>query len=281
MIQGQPQNDNRNSRRISEPCVDRGIEFSGCKRSLALSAVLSLVLGLASPGWVPAAADGSPVQDAPIQTEDAPTNNEARQVPSPWPEGFPDGPWWNDGLFCGPNALYVLMRLNNVPVTMEEVHSKIEIRPGLGCTPEQLKIAGGELGFDLEERFVLVDQLLDLQRPFILHGAQSEDRDDAKGHYWVVVGYDESSQMFAIVDASSGIYRMIRLAQIEKQFSGWVVVPQVTATNSKLVFFRMAFFCSLFLVAFSAGLLLLVDMRLKRKLAAASTTNSAQEPTND
>ncbi len=207
--------------------------------------------------------------------------DDSREIPTPWPEGFPSGPWWNDGLFCGPNALFILLQLHDIPVSIEDVHQRIEIKPGLGCTPEQLRIAGGEFGLDLEERFVPADDLINLRRPFILHGAQTEDRDESKGHFWVVVGYDESSQMFAIVDGSSGIYSMARSAQVEKQYSGWVVVPKVAASDSKLQFAQIAFVVSLGLIAFAAALLLSLDMHIRRSASTVADTakSASRTPT--
>ncbi len=190
--------------------------------------------------------------------------------PDPWPEGFPGGPWWNDGLFCGPNALYVVLRLYDLPVSMEQVHQEIEIDPGRGCTPEQIKVAGEKLGLPMEARFVPADQLIRLRRPFILHGVQAEDREGAKGHFWVVVGYDEDYGAFAVIDGSSGIYSFIKSSQIEKLYSGWVVVPKEAASQAGLDFLRAAFIGSLALVVIVGGYLLLLDMQARRRSNASS-----------
>ncbi|MDA7980832.1 MAG: cysteine peptidase family C39 domain-containing protein, partial [Pirellulales bacterium] len=194
----------------------------------------------------------------------------------PWPRGFPTGPWWNGGLFCGPNALYILMKLHEVPVELEEIHSQISIKPERGCTPHQLVDTGSKLGLPLEVRFVKATDLLEVQRPFILHGAQSEDREDAKGHFWVIVGYDEAARSFAVVDGSSGIYRFTSIAQVEKLFSGWVVVPKVTAAQSGWQISKVAFMSSLALVIVAGVYLLMLDDRVRRLNGQpqASTTAS-------
>lgn len=194
---------------------------------------------------------------------------------SPLPPGFPDGPWWSKGKFCGPNALYVLLKLHDLPVTIEQVHGALTIDPERGCSVEQLKIAGTKLGLPLEDRFVPAAEFDTIPRPFIMHGAVSEDQIETKGHFWIIAGFDKSSDMYAVVDGSSGTYFFFKQSTIEKLFSGWVLVPTSDANNAGVSLLQTAFLGTLFLLAIVSGALLVVDSRARRAKPAAPAESTS------
>lgn len=85
-------------------------------------------------------------------------------------------PPWRDKMDCGPNALYVLMNLEGIQVSLADTKQHVSVNEKYGCSIRSLINAADHFDFSLEARFVSPNDVCKLPRPFILHGLTSHEK---------------------------------------------------------------------------------------------------------
>jgi len=155
---------------------------------------------------------------------------------------------WMRGAHCGPNCLYVCLRLLGVEVELLDVADQFEIRDNTkGCSIDQLATVAKQFGLSGEVRFVSTSHLSTLPMPYILHCTQSE-RSPFSGHFLTVVGHNPQTAQFAIVDGTTGDGSLMAERDLFRSVSGYVFVPASATiggvTKTSLYLQRAAFFLS-------------------------------------
>jgi ABC-type bacteriocin/lantibiotic exporter with double-glycine peptidase domain len=144
-------------------------------------------------------------------------------------ESIPDSTWnwipaWRDQADCGPNALYILMKLEGYNVTLAEIKELVPLDPVKGCSMETLLHASEQLGFTIEARFVKPGEVSKLPRPFILHGITSHENN--LGHFIVVVDYDKKKNIYAQIDPYRETFGWTPEPSVLYGYTGYVLVPK-------------------------------------------------------
>jgi hypothetical protein len=148
--------------------------------------------------------------DAPVRDE--PSDNDLLWKP----------PWREKG-DCGPLALFVLLKLQEVPASVYTVKKLTPVDPQRGCSFVDLKETAERMGLQTEIRFVTPKRLSDLFRPFILHGVTSIEKN--YGHYVVVVAHDGERKMYGAMDPVRERFGWYPEASLHYGYSGYVLVP--------------------------------------------------------
>jgi hypothetical protein len=151
------------------------------------------------------------------------------------PDNLKFEPPWRDKGDCGPLALYLLMRLHDRPVTIDEVKRVVPYDPDRGCSLADLDRGAEALSFPVETRFVNPRDLNKLPFPFILHTAGSLER--GTGHFHVIVSYDAQERKYRVIDISVGTVGKMPEEGILNDFAGYVLLSRrpLDAGNSRLL----------------------------------------------
>lgn len=132
------------------------------------------------------------------------------------------------GPYCGPNSLYLLLKLKGILVNYEDLVKQIPVTPQ-GCSLAELRDVGESRGLTCEVRKLTLKELDLLQPPYILHintpaeGAQQST--GARDHF-VVVTRREPGGALVGVDPSSGNRSTWSKAYLSRNFSGYVLMSQ-------------------------------------------------------
>jgi hypothetical protein len=113
-------------------------------------------------------------------------------------------PWRHRG-DCGPLSLYVLMRLEGQPTSVEDVEKMLPFDSERGCSLADIARAADKLGFATEIRFVNPRDLPNLPFPFILHTTGSLE--SGVGHFLVVVDYLPEKRQYSVIDTTYETFR--------------------------------------------------------------------------
>jgi hypothetical protein len=135
------------------------------------------------------------------------------------------------GPYCGPNCLYLLLRLKNFPVEYKELVSKLDIKPQ-GCSLAELQELAQVCGLPCEVRKVSLKELEQLEPPFILHlttpAGASQDPSAGRDHFVVATRREPAGGSLVGVDPSSGNKTAWSEAYLSRNFSGYVLTPRVS-----------------------------------------------------
>jgi hypothetical protein len=132
-------------------------------------------------------------------------------------------PSWRSQADCGPNALFVLLKLLDRNVSLDEVRARIPVDPLIGCSISDLHDAGNALRLSNEVRFVTPKNLPRLPFPYILHGKSSIT--SPTGHFLVVVGRNPKTGSYGTVDPMQGNFGWQAEGAILSSYSGYVLIP--------------------------------------------------------
>ncbi|TWT72317.1 cysteine peptidase family C39 domain-containing protein [Crateriforma conspicua] len=151
---------------------------------------------------------------------------------------------WRDERCCGPVSLYVLAKLADQPLDLEEI---IRIAPpsDKGVSLRQLEKASDQLGFPVTAiTFSDIGFLRSLTLPAIAHVSSARD-----GHYVVVLGVEAESVIVA-----DGIHCQITRQPVEdfqRLASGHLLVPDKALTEAECRrILYVAFVCLIALTVF-------------------------------
>jgi ABC-type bacteriocin/lantibiotic exporter with double-glycine peptidase domain len=134
-------------------------------------------------------------------------------------------PPWREQGDCGPLSLYVLMRIQDREVSLQEdVKKLLPHDPDVGCSLADMARAADALDFPVEVRFVNPRDLPKLQPPFIVHVAGSLER--GTGHFLVVIGYSPELRQYSAIDTTYGGLRAQTEESLLFGFTGYALVPK-------------------------------------------------------
>lgn len=183
----------------------------------------------------------------------------------PVPERLRLEPPWTHGSKCGPNSLFVLLRLRGVDVSLEAVTSHFKAVDSRGCSLHDLQTSAADCGMQSDVSFISARDLSRVQPPFIAHLAHS-DRQPHGGHFLTVFEYRSSEDDFGIIDGTSGVHSYIAADSLHRSFSGYVLVPQ-NRTVAHLR--RLSLWC--ITAAMVAILVAVLSQRASRRLIPVSS----------
>lgn len=117
---------------------------------------------------------------------------------------------------CGPNALLMLLRMNNVPVTNDQVFA-IECN-GAGASIGDLRDVAAAFGLPVEVRKYETDQWRSVPLPALVHAPSGEDT--FHYHVW----YDRSSDAVLALDGTTGEQFQILEQRLPDFWTGYALV---------------------------------------------------------
>jgi ABC-type bacteriocin/lantibiotic exporter with double-glycine peptidase domain len=154
---------------------------------------------------------------------------------------------WQQPNRCGPNALYVLLRLKGIAASYDEVlgHFRIDDRRGVSLA-DLSRVADN---FKLRHRIIKVSdaEITKLTPPFIVHEIirlQSQGAPEEEGHFFVLNKFDTNSKSelnFNIIDGVSGYYEQISAERVARSFSGYVLLPEHKSSGGMVQFLGWLF----------------------------------------
>jgi type II secretory pathway pseudopilin PulG len=133
-------------------------------------------------------------------------------------------PAWLEMNACGPNSLFVLLKLLGKNVTLGQVNELVKCDPILGCSMADLSNAASALGAPADVLFVRPDELADVPFPFILHGTSGLKA--KTGHFYIIVGRDRAKHQLAVIDPMLELFTWSSEGPILSEYSGYVLVPR-------------------------------------------------------
>jgi hypothetical protein len=172
-----------------------------------------------------------------------PTRVEWPENKAPLPQDLQQFRPFQTGPYCGPNALYLLLRFVGKDVTYEEVLHAFS--PGEhGVSLADIKRVADHYGIDSELRKgISADSLASAPMPMILHVSnQVSEKDDAgAGHFILVTGItalrDESSSSTVDgIDSNNIVPTRYNMTTLRGRLSGYglVLVPEGSRGRSLL-----------------------------------------------
>jgi len=133
-------------------------------------------------------------------------------------------PAWLERNACGPNSLFVLLKLLGKDVTLGEVKELVKCDPVLGCTMADMSDAANALGVPSDVRFIRPTELAAVPVPYILHGTSGLKA--KTGHFVVVVGRDDVKHNLATIDPMRESFQWNPESGFASDFSGYILVPR-------------------------------------------------------
>lgn len=126
---------------------------------------------------------------------------------------------WRDGKRCGPNSLYVLLKLAGRKISMNHV---LEVLPphDNGVSMRELEDASQQLGMPMVTlQLGSLGDIENFQSPFIAHLSGNRE-----GHFLIVLGINESKELVTVADAISCEIQEYSVSEFRRQWSGFVLV---------------------------------------------------------
>jgi Peptidase C39 family len=154
---------------------------------------------------------------------------------------------WRSTLRCGPNSLYVLLRMTGRKPDYRHLLQTMEMGDRGVSVAELARAAKGQ-GLSLTALRIDSHRLLDTPLPAIVH---MNDTDTGFGHFLVWTEYLPESEGFVVADCTYGDIRLMSRGDFQSQWSGVVLVAadRWSASNRWL-------FVAVLLTAFNGCLLL-------------------------
>lgn len=139
-------------------------------------------------------------------------------------------PAWREAGDCGPGALYVLMKLERKNISFDHIKQLLPIDPVHGCSMESLYNASQQMGFPVDIRFVPPSRIMEVPRPFILHGISGIKENI--GHFIVVLDIDPKAGTLTLIDPSQERFSRNPCDSALQGYSGYVLVPRHPVSKS-------------------------------------------------
>lgn len=130
------------------------------------------------------------------------------------------------GPYCGPNCLYIILRLKGVAANPSEVSSRVPTGPA-GSSLANLKAASESFGLKAEVRKVVMDDLPRFRAPYIFHlttPAEGGVRPTEARDYFVVVTSAQPDGAVAGVNPNSGHRAIWTPSYLSRNISGCVMI---------------------------------------------------------
>jgi len=179
-------------------------------------------------------------------------------------------PRWVTGPRCGPNSLYVLLRLHGIEADIEEVTQRCHVDPKNGCSIGDLERVAREMGLAAEVRYVGPSDLTKLTRPFIAN-LRAGDEQPSSAHFLVIFDYREVSKDFGVIDGTAGTHAYRDAGLLMRSYSGYVLIPR--RSSFLLSALRGSFLVEISAVACALALKFRARGTLTRTRATAGATS--------
>lgn len=140
------------------------------------------------------------------------------------PERLKAEPVWAKGPNCGPNSLFVYLKLLGVNVNYSELSGKCAVDPVSGASVNSLLGIACDYGVKSEVRFLSPELLPRLPFPLVAHLNNSHSA-GANGHFLVIFEFRDADRAFGTIDGTSGIVSYRPLDVLSREFSGYVLLP--------------------------------------------------------
>src|SRR5579875_1177737 len=131
------------------------------------------------------------------------------------------------GPYCGPNSLYILLRLYQINVDYGKLLQQCQVST-MGCSLEELRKVAHDFGLECEVRKVSLQELGEIRPPYLLHlsspANSSKEAPDAQGHFTVIL--ERSGEDYRGVDAGKGTAHYWSRRFLARNFSGYVLLPK-------------------------------------------------------
>jgi len=138
---------------------------------------------------------------------------------------FPFQPWWREKGDCGILSLFLLMRLNDQSVTVDQIKKSMSGKfLADGCTLADLTQVAGFHDFSTEVRFIKPVNLREIDFPCILHTTGSIEKNI--GHFIVLVGYNSDKRQFATISTDLEDLLWFNENTILDSMSGYIITHQ-------------------------------------------------------
>lgn len=131
---------------------------------------------------------------------------------------------WREPKDCGRIALYILLRLEGKPTSMEDLKSTVPVDAEVGTSMAELQEAGNALGLATEVQFVKPRELRSLGFPYVLHGKTGLK--SKTGHFLVVVDRNPKTGALAAIDPVWQSFEWYAEQAVLSSYSGYVLVPK-------------------------------------------------------
>jgi len=154
-----------------------------------------------------------------------PLSLQANELPVRMDAGaFDWKPVWREAGDCGPGALYVLMKLEQQSVSLDTIKRHLPVNSAYGCSMASLYDASKQMNFPVDIRFVPPSRIMEVPRPFILHGISGIKENI--GHFIVVLDIDPKTRTLTLIDPSQERFSRNPLDSALQGYSGYVLVPR-------------------------------------------------------
>jgi hypothetical protein len=168
------------------------------------------------------------------------------------------------GVKCGPNSLYILLKLEGIDVAYDDVIGAVELTES-GSNLADLRRAAARFGLACEVKYLTPQDLIQMTRPLVVHfDIPSGESPQAVNHFDVInrfYGSRKSDRMnfFEAIDSTNGDIKTFDQAFIARNFTGYCLIPTRTG--------RLGVLNPLLLSAVVAltALNLVIDRRLNKK----------------
>lgn len=168
-------------------------------------------------------------------------------------------PEWREWGDCGPSALFVLMKLEGRDADLWELKDEVPADPIRGSSLEALAEASEKFGFPVDVRYVNPQDIIDIPRPFILHGVT--EKKEKIGHFVVVVDYDPKQNNLTLIDPVRERLTVNPLDSLLVGYSGYVLLPRKTTKQRWNELTGAVFFLGGCLVLLTVGMKLACKRR--------------------
>lgn len=244
---------------------------------LQCTCVMTILFALLAEGGAPAAAERAddlpPGYRPPTKEEGSMLGKTIKyEVPENMttPDAYRFDMPFQQGPRCGPNGLYVLLRLKGIPVKYDDVMKSMTLTDR-GIDIDTLQKTARSFGLDAEVRKLTPEELEHSPKPILVHlntpaSAPGRSREPT-GHFTVVTKVDSGGYVQGI-DTSNALFTSWSVDHYARGASGYCLVP-VESARSWLVRPRGLFLTGTFVLLLVANLVLMARKQKREAHAPA------------
>jgi hypothetical protein len=150
---------------------------------------------------------------------------------------------------CGPNSLYLFLRLHNQEITLDEVNKVVPLGTH-GTSLLQLKDSAAQLGVQTRIFRCTWDDLVHCPKPAIAYLNQFNEA--VAGHYVVVLAADHEKNV-DFIDGSDGVLYHNRHGFFTQGWTGYLLIPASHSESHWDIVITLAFWASIGLAVWLTG----------------------------
>jgi hypothetical protein len=147
-----------------------------------------------------------------------------------------EGAGWREGIQCGPNALYLFLRLHGWKGTLEQVRKRVPVEDVKGCSLATLYRVAGELGMPVRLVKTDIDGLQAEDLPAIVHIDNPEYMQ--AGHFSLFMGAGRSrtsdQKVTYLIDPIQFTENEVSAPQFERTWTAYALVRRAPGSSTYL-----------------------------------------------